>query len=304
MKAAIKKLRQLKAKRIFVQYPEGIKLRMQEIVKELEKEGFAVVLCIEQCFGSCDIRDNEAIAVGCDAILHIGHEDFGVESKLPVVFWEYFIDSNPIPILEKEFEKINNYKKIGLATSIQFVNSIPIVKKFLEEKGKEVFVHKALQHEGQVLGCRLEAAKAIENEVDCFLCVTAGKFYGLGLILSTSKPVFCLDLERKEIYSLDDMKKKIVKIIAWNKVQLKDAKRIGLLVSWKKGQFKPKVFDVKKKLQGEGKEVFVLVMDEITPEKLEGLKLDAAINFACPRLGIDDIDRFKMPIINWDQLNE
>lgn len=301
MKETIEKLEKLKARRVFVQFPEGLKLRIQDIVRKLEENGFEVVTCLEPCFGSCDIRDSEARLLGCDVILHIGHEDFGVKTKLPVVFWEYFIEADPIPILEKEFEKLKDFKNIGLITSIQFVKTIPIIKKFLENRNKRVFVHKSLQYPGQILGCRLEAAKSIEKEIDCLLCISAGKFYGLGVVLVTDKPVLCLDLEKKEIHSLDELKRKIQKIIAWNKAQLKDAKKVGVLVSWKKGQFK-NPYKFKKELEKQGKEVYILIMDEITPEKMEGLKLDMLISCACPRIGIDDLERYKTPIINWDQL--
>ena len=301
MENAIKELKKLKAKRIFVQFPEGIKRNIQDIVKELEKNGFESVVCLQECYGACDIRDEEAKRLGCDALLHIGHEDYGVKSKLPVVYWEYFIDVNPLPALEKEFEKLKNYKKIGLITSLQFVKTIPVVKKYLEKKGKKGFVNKTLQYDGQILGCRLDAGKAIENKVDCFLCISAGEFYGQGMILQTDKPMLNLDLEKKTIESLEQKKRKIEKIIAWNKSALKDAKRVGVLVSWKLGQLKS-TFDVKKKLEKEGKEVFILAMDEITPEKMEGLKLDALVNCACPRVGIDDLERYKIPVVNFTEI--
>jgi len=303
MEEIVKKLKRLNSKKIFVQFPEGITLRIQDIVKELEKNGFQVVLSIEKCFGACDIKENEARLMGCDTILHIGHEKF-FESKLPVVFWEYFLDVDPLPTLKKEIDKLENFKNIGLVTSIQFVNSIPTVKKFLEENGKNAFVHKSLQHPGQVLGCNLEAAKAIEKKVDCFFCISAGEFYADGIVLITEKPVFNLDLEKKEIYSLEDFRKRIQKTIAWNRAQLKDAKTIGILVSWKKGQMLCSPFKIKEKLEKEGKEVFILAMDEIVPEKLEGLKIDALVNCSCPRIGVDDLARYKIPLINYNQLKE
>ncbi|MEM7819130.1 MAG: diphthamide synthesis protein, partial [Candidatus Aenigmatarchaeota archaeon] len=76
MEEAIKTLKRIKAKKVLVQFPEGLKLRIQDIAKKLEKEGFNVVLCLEPCFGACDIRDEEAKRLGCEAILHIGHEEF------------------------------------------------------------------------------------------------------------------------------------------------------------------------------------------------------------------------------------
>lgn len=303
MEEAIKKLKRLKSKKVFVQFPEGLTLRIQDIVKELESNGFQIVLSVEKSFGACDIRENEARLMGCDTILHIGHEKF-FESKFPVVFWEYFLDADPLPTLKKEIHKLKDFSKIGLITSIQFVKTIAVAKNFLERNGKKAFVHKSLQYPGQVLGCNLEAAKAVEKKVDCFLCISAGEFYADGIVLITDKPIFNLDLEKKEIYSLEDFRKRIQKTIAWNRAQLKDARKIGILVSWKKGQMLGNPFKIKEKMEKEGKEAFVLAMDEITPEKLEGLKFDFLINCACPRIGIDDLARYKIPLINYSQLKE
>lgn len=300
MREIIKKLKKINAKKVFVQFPEGLKLRIQEIAKNLEKEGFDILICLEPCFGACDVRDEEALRLGCDAILHIGHEKFVKKTVLPVVYWEYFIEADLYPIIEKEIEKLKNFKKIGLVTSIQFVKLIPKAKKCLESFGKEVKVYKSLQYPGQVLGCNVEAGKAIEDEVDCFLCISAGEFYAAGMVFFVKKPVLMLDLEKREIKDLEDFKRKTEKIIEWNKAQFKDSKKLGFLISWKKGQIRKNFLELKEKLEKEGKEVYVLAMDEITPEKLEGLELDFLINFACPRIGIDDLSRFKIPMLNYN----
>ena len=298
--AAVEKLKRLGAKRVFLQYPEGLKLRVQGMTKDLEAAGFEVVISVEACYGACDIRDAEAKRLGCDAVLHIGHENFGTESELPVVYWEYFIDADPTPILEKEFAKLKPYNKIGIVTSIQFVHAVEKAKKFLESRGKKVLTHRALQHEGQILGCNLDAALKIEKDVDAFLCISAGKFYGLGLVMKTEKPMLCLDLEKGTISDMGELKKKIQKTIVWNRAAFEDAKRVALLVSWKRGQAKSP-FKIKRRLEAKGKEVVILAMDEITPEKLVGLKIDAAISLACPRIGIDDLGRYKIPVLNLEQ---
>ncbi len=206
MEEAIKELKRLKAKRVFIQYPEGIKKKIQDIAKRLEKEGFETIICLQECYGACDIRDEEASRVECDVILHIGHEPVVRDTKLPVVYWEYFLDVDPLPALEKQFDKLKDYHKIGLITSLQFVKTVPIVKQYLEKRGKKVFVHKSLQYPGQVLGCRLDAGKAIDDKVDCFLCISAGKFYGEGGLIYLNKPIFNLDLERNEIYDMIHIK--------------------------------------------------------------------------------------------------
>ena len=295
---SVKELKKVNAERVFIQFPEGLKLSIQEISEKLEKGGFETVLCMERTYGGCDLRDEEAKRLKCDAILHIAHQDYGVKSTLPIVYWDYFLQANPLPILEKEIAKLNDYRRIGLVTSLQFVKTIPVVAEFLEKQGKKVFVHKNLQYDGQMLGCKTAAGLAIEKNVDAFLCISAGKFYPIGLALSTKKPLLNLDLETQSIYSVEPQKKKIEKIIAWNRQVLKDAKNVWLLVSWKKGQIQDP-FEMKEKLEKQGKKVFVLAFDELANDKLEGLKLDILINFSCPRIGSDDLERTKVPILNW-----
>ncbi len=301
MEEVIEKLRAINAKRVFVQFPEGLKLKIQGIGKELEKNGFETYLCLDSTWGACDIREDEAKRLKCDAILHIAHSDFGVKADIPVIYYDYFLNGNPQPILEKEFSKLENYQKIGLVTSLQFIPATKKVKEFLEDKGKKVFMVKSPleKYEGQMLGCRTGAGKAIENKVDAFLCVSAGKFYGLGLAMETDKPLLNLDLEKCNIYSIDDMRNKVQKIVAWNKQVFKEAKRVGFLISWKRGQMFGNPSVLKKKLEKDGKEVYLFTMDEISQQKLEGLKLDILINFACPRISTDDQSKYKIPMLNY-----
>ena len=140
------KIRKFRAKKIFLQYPEGLKLRVLEISKELEKGGFEVVICCEPTFGACDIRDEEAKRLGCDVILHIGHSDFGVKSNIPVFYWDYFYTVDPTSILKKEINKLKDFEKIGLVTSLQFVKAMERVKEILEKMGKKIFVNKTLAY--------------------------------------------------------------------------------------------------------------------------------------------------------------
>jgi diphthamide biosynthesis enzyme Dph1/Dph2-like protein len=42
-----------KAKRIFIQVPEGLKPGVRNLVDFLGKKGFEIFISIEPCFGSC-----------------------------------------------------------------------------------------------------------------------------------------------------------------------------------------------------------------------------------------------------------
>lgn len=299
---AISRLKELGAKRVFIQYPEGIKRRILDVVSSLEKEGIETVLCLESTWGACDIREYEAGLFKCDAMLHIGHSDYGVKTKMPIVYMDWFTDVPVEPVLEKNFDRIEKFNSFGLVTSIQFARLVEPARKFLESRGKKVHTYKSQKYEGQILGCRHGAGLEVEGNVDAFICISAGRFYGLGLALQTDKPMLNLDLERMTIEDMSSFKKKIQKVAAWNISALKDANKVGFIVSWKRGQMFGSPFILKKKLEKQGKKVFVFAVDELSIPKIEGLKVDALVNFACPRIGTDDLEKYKVPIVNYVEL--
>ncbi len=301
VESVIEELKKLEAKKVFVQFGEGIKPKVQEIAEHLKKKGFFPIICCEETFGGCDVREDDALRLGCDAILQIGHSKFVETKKIPVVYWEYFIDveeSRVREILSMEFSKLSGFERVGLVSTLQFVKLIEHVKEFLEEKGKKVFVRRGLRYDGEITGCNLSAAKSVESLVDCFLCISAGKFHPLGLALSTHKPTFWLDLERGRITSMENDRLSVMKIKAWNLSKLEEAKKVGILISWKLGQMRKGVEELVKRLEKAGKEVYMCAMDEVSPEKLVGLKLDALVSLACPRLAIDDLARFEIPLVD------
>lgn len=300
LEKVVAELNKLKARKILIQLPAGLKNKAKEIADFFQKNGFKPHIWIENTYGACDLPIFRAKNLGYEAIVHFGHTDFGVKQDLPIIYVEFYYDKDPTKILEKNFKKLEKYQKIGLIASLQFLKILEKTKEFLERKGKKVFIGKQqAMKPGQILGCKLGAATSIQHQVDCFLCISAGKFYALGLAIKISKPIFNLDLEKGEIELIDAMKYK--KIIAWNLKKFEQAKDIGIIVSTKPGQW----FDVSflvEKIKKLGKRVYVLVGDELKAEKLEGLKLDFLINAACPRIGIDDLESYKIPMLNYAEI--
>lgn len=279
--------------RIFLQIPEGLKKKALKIADEFED----VLISGEACYGACDLRINEAKQLGCDKIVHYGHSEF-MKTDIPVEYREMKERIDVIQILENNLNVIRD-NKIGLITSLQFIDSLEDVKRFLESKGKTVYIYK----NGQILGCDITAAKAIEENVDCFLSIGSGKFHPLGLALETEKPLFVLDVERKTIEPIDNLKEKFMKQKYVAQSNAKDAKVFGILVSTKPGQINIQLAEkIKKDLINKGKKAYILVFDEIKPEKLEGIDVDAYINTACPRIAIENRTLFKKPILNPNEI--
>jgi 2-(3-amino-3-carboxypropyl)histidine synthase len=280
-----------------LQIPDGLKTKAIKIADEL---GDVIIDC-ESCYGACDLAINEAKDLGCDGIIHYGHSKL-IDSDVPVEYVEMREDYNPIPVLEKNIDKIKG-EKIGLVSTIQFLDSLEAAKEFLEKNGKSVKIGKGNLNPGQVLGCDVSSAKSIQNEVDSFLFIGSGKFHALGVALAIGKPVFVLDVEKNDIYELDkkDFEKQKYAAIAL----AKNAKKFGILVSVKPGQLNLELAKkIKNNLEQKGKKAYILVFNEIKPEKLLGLDLDCYINTACLRITIENRTEFKKPILNPDELEQ
>lgn len=278
-----------------LQIPDGLKRKVLKIADEL---GDVLIDC-ESCYGACDIAINEAKVLGCDEIIHLGHSKL-VESDIPVEYMEIRENFDIKPLLKKLDIK---EKKIGLVANIQFIDSLKNVKEFLENKGKTVKIGKGKFNPGQILGCDISSAKEIEKDVDAFLYIGSGHFHPLGLALQTEKPVYSLNLEKNELENLKQLKEKFLRQRYATIAQVKDAKTFGIIVSVKPGQLRLEIAKkIKKKLEGKGKKAYILVFNEIKPEKLEGLELDCYINTACPRIAIENRTEFKKPILNVDEI--
>ncbi|MBR9682761.1 MAG: diphthamide biosynthesis enzyme Dph2 [Candidatus Aenigmarchaeota archaeon] len=287
--------------RIFLQVPEGLKTKVFEIADELGED---VIISGETCFGACDIKPDEAKRAGCEKIVHYGHTKF-LESDMPVEYKEIREKIDVVPVLESNIEMIKDYERIGVVTTLQFLDVLADVKNYLESKGKKMILGKGQKtvYDGQVLGCDPYAGVSIKDDVDCFIYIGSGKFHPLGLLLKTEKPVFGLDIERNEMKSIDEFKDKFLRQKYAAIGMVKDAKRFGILVSSKPGQMNMDLAEkIKGKLRSEGKKAWILIFDEVKPEKLEFLDLDAYVNTACPRIAIEDRTAFKKPIVNPDEL--
>jgi 2-(3-amino-3-carboxypropyl)histidine synthase len=276
-----------------LQIPDGLKRKALKIADENDD----VLIDCESCYGACDLAINEAKTLGCDKIIHFGHSKL-IESEIPVEYKEIRQE------IDLPLEKINiKEKRIGLVSTLQFIDSLGTVKKFLEENGKIVKIGKGKGYAGQILGCDISSAKAIEDGVDAFLFIGSGNFHPLGLALKTEKPVYFLNLEKNKLGDLKQLKEKFIKQRYATIALAKDAKNFGILVSVKPGQMNLELAkEIKKKLENKGKKAYILVFNEIKTEKLEGLDLDCYINTACPRIAIDNRTDFKKPILNPDEI--
>lgn len=287
-------------KRIALQLPEGLKEKAPLISASLEKLGCEAYILGDPCYGACDLADHEASTLGCEALLHFGHSPLEGNPLLPVHYIEVRMDLEVLPLIEKNLKTLP--RKLGIITTVQHAHVIGELEKYLEERGFEVYVGGALgraAYPGQVLGCSFKGARDISEDVDAFLYMGSGLFHPLGVSLSTGKQVYVLNHQSGGLENMDVLKESVLRKRFAVITKAREAESFGILLGMKKGQMrKGLALKLKKMIEQYGKEGYLICLRELNPDALLPFrKLGAFVNTACPRVTIDDAERYKNPVL-------
>lgn len=295
----------LGAKRVLIQLPEGLKSEGPRLARIVEKAGALPIISADPCYGACDLATAEAESLDADLIIHYGHAKLLKYEKVPTVYIEARATLSVTEALEKALPLMEEWRKIGLATTVQHVQNLDEVKEILIRAGKTVMVGDSgrLNYPGQVIGCDYSNAKSIANDIEGFLFIGGGRFHALGLALSTSKPTVVADPYEKCTYSIGEETEKILKQ-RWASIQeAQKAKTFAVLVGLKPGQKRlEEALSIREKLEKSGKDAYLFAVRDVTPEKIMNfLTVDAYVNTACPRISLDAPSKFSKPMLT---LNE
>ena len=302
---AIKDLKKIKAKSVFLQIPEGLKVKAEGIITELENANFSVTTSMDPCYGACDIKQSEAKQMDCDAILHLGHTKFVEKNSIPIIYVPLKYDLgdrfNRITKIIIEYLKDEEISGIGLTTTAQFLSYLPELKKELEKEKIKCLIGKGKRVEdGQVLGCNYSSAQV---KAETIIYLGDGLFHPLGIHFSTQKKVIIANPLMLEIKTLDEEKDKFIRQRILLIERAKNANEYAILVTTKEGQNRiSEALKIKKELEKVGKKAKIYSMDFISQESLLGINAEAFINTACPRISIDDYFNYKQPIINYTEV--
>ncbi len=275
------------AKRVLLQFPEGMKKESLEVMRELSSV-CEPVLSVDPCFGACDIRTIPE----ADLTVHFCHTRMVEDER--VVYVPCFSDADLIPVVKKALPLLP--KTVSLATTVQHAHRIEEVREFLESEGFKVLLSKGngMEYPGQVLGCNFSAVQGHESQAILF--IGSGRFHPLGAAYYTRKRVIAADPSSmlvQEILPDQAQKEKYARIS-----KAYDARVFGVVVSTKPGQKRFSVAqELAEQMRGRGAQAFVLVGDMITPDVLDYLPFDAFVITACPRIVIDDWKNYKKPVL-------
>jgi 2-(3-amino-3-carboxypropyl)histidine synthase len=299
----IKELSERKPKKVLVQLPEGIKQNAFQIAKIFNMLGIETVFSGETCWGGCSIAVNEARDVQADLIVHFGHAEF-LKVDFPVLYIEVRDELNLLPLLEKSLRYLKKANKIGLSYSIQHRHDLDNIINFYKENGKEVILSQKkgmVAYEGHIVGCQYRGLKAIEDKVDAFV-IMGNNFHAMGAAMSVDKPVVLVDVYNNEIKDMRGVREKILKQRAISIGKFRDAKKVGIITEIKPGQKFGMPSMLIDKLKQAGKEVILISMNEMTPDKIMNFYyVDAFVEMACPRIAIDDFAKYPRTIITYKE---
>jgi 2-(3-amino-3-carboxypropyl)histidine synthase len=291
----------LGAKRVLLQLPEGLKPEGPRLAKIIEKTGAVPIISADPCYGACDLATAEAERLGIDLIIHFGHAKLVKHEQIPTVYVEARATVTVGAIVEKSVPLLSEYSKIGLATTVQHVQTLDEAREILVRAGKTVVVGDAgrMHYSGQVSGCDYSNVKSLANDVEAFLFIGGGRFHALGIALSASKPTIIADPYENRAYSIDEEAQKILRQ-RWACIEeAEHAKTFGVLIGLKLGQKRlDDALKIKEIAEKNGKSAFLFAIREILPEVLvEFPTVEAYVNTACPRISLDAPSKFLKPVL-------
>ena len=282
------------ARSIAVQLPEGMKRGIRDIVNEFD--GKELVFIGDPFWGACDIPQNGK----WDLLIQFGHSPIpNLGSYSNVIFEEIQEDLD----FELDVARIP-FKSLILTSNVTYSNSLPEIKRKLEEGGLEVTLRKGdsrVFYPGQILGCNISAARGTENNV---LFIGEGMFHPLGIALGLQeKNVLAFNPKTGEYVDMENEKRRFLSQ-RYSAIDFASrSKRFGIIVSTKVGQTRYSLARVAYKILEEaGKSPFIITLDLVRDEELLNFPAEVYVNTACPRVTIEDYGTFSRPVITFYDL--
>ncbi|XP_063235532.1 2-(3-amino-3-carboxypropyl)histidine synthase subunit 1 [Bacillus rossius redtenbacheri] len=295
------RVRQLAAKRVALQMPEGLVMFATTICDIIEEFTEAdTVIMGDVTYGACCIDDFTARALNVDLLVHYGHSclipiDRTAGIKMLYVFVDVKIDA--LHFLDTVRLNFPSHMRLGLVSTIQFAATLHTVAAELEQEGYKVVVPQSRPlSPGEILGC----TAPIIADVDLFIYLGDGRFHlEAAMIANPQLRAFRYDPYAKkfteEFYDHEAMRSARKQAV----VTASAAKRYGLILGTLGRQGSPKVMEHFQELLSElSRDSVTVLLSEIFPDKLRLFPdVDAWVQVACPRLSIDWGRAFPAPLL-------
>ena len=291
----------MNANKILLQLPDGLKSHVFEFFNRLS-EKFSVIVSSEPFYGACDISTPEVYR-DVDCIVQMGHSEIpNIDYPKPIIFMEYRV-TRDISLEEETFQPLRDlgYSKIGLLCSIQYLDHMYRVKEAMEKLGFSVNVGRQdsrMKYPGQVLGCNFSAAHSISGEVDCYVVVSTGKFHAIGAQLASNKDVFILDMNERKLKEIRPETDRFLRKRYARLFKAQEARKLCVVADTKIGQYRIKLArKILEQAREIGMDAVLLTANDVRPSDYENMRCDAVVFTGCPRVSLDEADKFPMPVL-------
>lgn len=297
----IQQLDGMNARKILLQLPDGLKPNVFDYFSTLSGK-YSVIVSSEPFYGACDISTPDVYS-DVDCIVQLGHSIIpNINYPKPMIFMEYRVEKD-IPLDDSVFDPLKDagHHRIGLLCSIQYLDQMHRVRQRMESLGYEVLVGRQdsrMKYPGQVLGCNFSAAHSIAKEVDCYVVVSTGKFHAIGAQLASDRDVFILDMNERRLNEMRQETDRFLRKRYGKLYKAGDARKICVVADTKIGQYRLKLAEkVLEQAQSLGLEAVLLTANDVRPSDYENMRCDAVVFTGCPRVSLDEADKFPMPVL-------
>lgn len=286
--------------------PVGLIAKIQDAAYNIsEKFGIPVYIVGDTCWGSCDLNTHAADMLGVDILFNIGHtvsrETFGEKVIMINAYDDISFDRVARKCalsLQKE-----QYRTLSLLTDSQHLNQLHNVKNIFEQYGYRVIIGKGKGQltDGQVFGCEFYPAFGIREIVDAHIFLGQSRFHTISIAMSTERPTYMLDPYFEEYFQINKEAEIVKKRAILSIYNALDARRIGIIIGLKDGQFaKIEALKLKKLFEDLGRSVQLIAMTNLDNEGIQNFKgIDAFVEVACPRIATDN--HFDKPMLSVPQ---
>jgi 2-(3-amino-3-carboxypropyl)histidine synthase len=300
----IHRIRSSNAKRIALQFPEGLLLFATTISDILTQfcHGIETLIMGDVTYGACCIDDYTARALGCDLLVHYAHSCLIPVSTTTIATLYIFVDisidtSHLLNTLTRNFPA---GKTIAMVGTIQFNSTLHTVRPLLEQAGFKLVIPQIMPlSKGEILGCTSPKI-GVDSNVDLILYLGDGRFHLESVMIANpSLPAYRYDPYSrkltKETYSHDEMLSSRSSAVN----TARTAKKWGLILGALGRQGNPHTLTlIENYLNKQGIPFVNLLLSEIFPGKLAMFEdVDCWVQIACPRLSIDWGYAFPRPLL-------
>ncbi|XP_076657744.1 diphthamide biosynthesis 1 [Halictus rubicundus] len=298
---SIWRIKEVKAKRVALQMPEGLLMYATTIADIIEEFTDAeTVIMGDVTYGACCVDDYTAKALNADFLIHYGHSclipiDQTVGIKVLYVFVNIKIDtSHCIECLQAT---LSITTKIALVSTIQFAGTLQAIALEMKKNGYEVSTPQSKPlSPGEILGCTAPQIRC----ANVVVYIGDGRFHLEAVMIANPKlRAFRYDpYEKKlteEFYNHQEMLRTRLTAID----NAKETETFGLILGTLGRQGSLNVLrNIENKIKLLGKQNVIILLSEIFPDKIKLFNgVDAFIQIACPRLSIDWGTAFEKPFL-------